>query len=165
TSLYLRVQGDVSGIDPYTKVSSDVYQDLFGEGSFIGKGIYDVDIFERAVNNVFQENRILSHDLLEGCYARSGLVSDVLLYEDNPAQYAADIKRHHRWIRGDWQIGAWMLPFVTDSKLKLRENTLSALSRWKIFDNLRRSLMPLFLVVFLLAGWTVLPFPWFWTWL
>jgi cyclic beta-1,2-glucan synthetase len=162
-SRYLRVQGDVSGIDPYTKVSSDVYQDLFGEGSFIGKGIYDVDIFERAVNNVFQENRILSHDLLEGCYARSGLVSDVLLYEDNPSQYANDIKRHHRWIRGDWQIGAWMLPFVTDSKLKLKENTLSALSRWKIFDNLRRSLMPLFLVAFLLAGWTVLPFAWFWT--
>lgn len=162
-SLYLRVQGDVAGIDPYTKASSDVYQDLFGEGSFIGKGIYDVDIFERAVNNVFQENRILSHDLLEGCYARAGLVSDVLLYEDNPTEYAADIKRQHRWIRGDWQIGAWMLPFVTDSNLKIKENTLSALSRWKIFDNLRRSLMPLFLLMFLLTGWTMLPFPWFWT--
>jgi cyclic beta-1,2-glucan synthetase len=163
TSLYLRVQGDVAGIDPYTKVSSDVYQDLFGEGSFIGKGIYDVDIFERAVNNVFQENRILSHDLLEGCYARSGLVSDVLLYEDNPAQYATDIKRHYRWIRGDWQIGAWMLPFVTNSKLKLKENMLSTLSRWKIFDNLRRSLVPLSLILFLLSGWIVLPFSWFWT--
>lgn len=162
-SLYLRVQGDVTGIDPYTKASSDVYQDLFGEGSFIGKGIYDVDIFERAVSNVFQENRILSHDLLEGCYARSGLVSDVLLYEDNPTEYAADIKRHHRWIRGDWQIGAWMLPFVTDSKLRIRENTLSALSRWKIFDNVRRSLMPLCLLSLLLTGWLLLPFPWLWT--
>ncbi len=163
TSLYLRMQGDVSGIDPYTKVSSDVYQDLFGEGSFIGKGIYDVDVFESALKDVFQENRILSHDLLEGCYARSGLVSDVHLYEDNPAQYATDIKRHHRWIRGDWQIGAWMLLFVTDSKLKLIKNPLSTLSRWKIFDNLRRSLVPLSLVLFLLVGWTLLPFPWFWT--
>jgi cyclic beta-1,2-glucan synthetase len=163
TSLYLRMQGNVSGIDPYTKVSSDVYQDIFKEGSFIGKGIYDVDIFEEALYNVFPENRILSHDLLEGCYTRSGLLSDVLLYEENPAQYASDIKRHHRWIRGDWQIGAWMMPFVTNAKGRLVKNKLSGLSRWKIFDNLRRSLVPLSMLLLLLAGWTVLPFPWFWT--
>jgi hypothetical protein len=99
SSLYLRLQDNPLGIDPYTQVSSDVYQDLFGEGSFIGKGIYDVDIFEQAVLPVFQDNRILSHDLLEGCYARSGLLSDVTLYEESPALYQADVKRHHRWIR------------------------------------------------------------------
>ncbi|MEJ6980869.1 glucoamylase family protein [Pedobacter sp. P351] len=163
TSLYLRMQGNVTGIDPYTRVSSDVYQDVFGEGSFIGKGIYDVDIFEEAVHEVFQENRILSHDLLEGCYTRSGLLSDVLLYEDGPAQYSADIKRHHRWIRGDWQIGAWMLPFVTGSNGRLTLNPLSALSKWKIWDNLRRSMLPLSLILLLIMGWSVLPQPWFWT--
>ncbi len=159
-SLYLRLQDNPLGIDPYTHVSSDVYQDLFGEGSFIGKGIYDVDIFERAVLPVFQDNRILSHDLLEGCYARSGLLSDVTFYEENPAQYRADVKRHHRWIRGDWQVGAWMLPFVTNGKGHLTKNKLSGLSRWKIFDNLRRSLLPLSLLLLLFLGWYLSPLPW-----
>src|SRR5215203_2879635 len=163
TSLYLRMQGNLSGIDPYTQVSSDVYQDVFGEGSYIGKGIYDVDAFEKALDERLPENRILSHDLLEGCYARSGLLSDVYLYEESPAQYFTDVKRHHRWIRGDWQIGAWMLPFVTSGNGRLIKNKLSALSRWKIFDNLRRSLMPLALTLLLLMGWFLLPFPWFWT--
>lgn len=162
-SLYLRMQGDTTGIDPYTRVSSDVYQDLFGEGSFIGKGIYDIDIFEKSVQGVFPENRILSHDLLEGCYARSGLLSDVLLYEDNPSQYSADIKRHHRWIRGDWQIAAWMFPFIPGKNGRLEKNKLSALSRWKIFDNIRRSLLPLSLTLLLMMGWLMLPFPWLWT--
>jgi cyclic beta-1,2-glucan synthetase len=160
---YLRLQDDATGIDPYTRASSDVYQDLFGEGSFIGKGIYDVDIFEQALHEVFPENRILSHDLLEGCYARCGLLSDVNLYEENPPLYLADIKRRQRWIRGDWQAGAWMLPFVTNGKGRLTKNHLSALSRWKVFDNLRRSLLPLTLLLLLLFGWTVLPYAWFWT--
>jgi cyclic beta-1,2-glucan synthetase len=163
TSLYLHMQGSVSGIDPYTRVTSDVYQDLFEEGSFIGKGIYDVDIFEQAFRNVFQENRILSHDLLEGCYVRSGLLSDVFLYEENPAQYESDLRRHHRWIRGDWQIAAWLLPYVTTGKGHMTRNKLSTLSRWKIFDNLRRSLLPVSLLSVLLLGWFILPFPWFWT--
>ncbi|MDF3079344.1 MAG: glycosyltransferase 36 [Sphingobacteriaceae bacterium] len=163
TSLYLRMQGDVAGIDPYTRVSSDVYQDLFGEGSFIGKGIYDVDIFEKALNDVFQENRILSHDLLEGCYTRSGLVSDVQLHEQNPSSYEGDVRRRHRWIRGDWQIGAWMLPLISGSDGRLKSNKLSALSRWKIFDNLRRSVLPVSLMLLLLSGWTILPMHWFWT--
>jgi hypothetical protein len=85
------------------------------------------------------------------------------LYEENPTQYQADIKRHHRWIRGDWQIGAWMLPFVTGNDGRLTKNTLSALSRWKIFDNLRRSLLPLSLMLLLLVGWFLLPLPWLWT--
>lgn len=162
-SLYLRMLGSVEGIDPYTRVSSDVYQDLFDEGSFTGKGIYDVAMFEQALDGAFEENRILSHDLLEGCYARSGLLSDVLLYEEHPTQYQSDVKRRHRWIRGDWQIGAWMLPFTTGSNGRLTRNKLSALSRWKIADNLRRSLVPLSLLLLLLSGWTILPFPWFWT--
>jgi cyclic beta-1,2-glucan synthetase len=163
TSLYLHMQGSVSGIDPYTRVTSDVYQDLFEEGSFIGKGIYDVNTFELAFRDVFQENRILSHDLLEGCYVRSGLLSDVFLYEENPAQYESDLQRHHRWIRGDWQISAWLLPYVRTGKGHLTRNRLSALSRWKIFDNLRRSLLPVSLLSLLLLGWFILPYPWFWT--
>ena len=96
--------GGDAGIDPYTRAVSDVYQDVFGEGSFIGKGIYDVDAFERTLDGRFPDNRILSHDLLEGCHARSGLLSDVQLFEDYPARYSADVQRRHRWIRGDWQL-------------------------------------------------------------
>jgi cellobiose phosphorylase len=163
TSLYLRMQGDMKGVDPYTRASSDVYQDIFGEGSFIGKGIYDIDVFEMTVGQTFQDNRILSHDLLEGCYARSGLLSDVLLYEQNPSQYKIDIKRHQRWIRGDWQIAAWLLPIVPDRSGKFTRNPISVLSKWKILDNLRRSLIPLSLLLILLLGWSILPYPWFWT--
>src|SRR4030067_305860 len=105
---YARLHGEEAGIDPYTRMVSDVYQDLFGEGSFIGKGIYDVDAFERALKGRFPENRILSHDLLEGCYARAGLLSDVQLYEEYPSRYDADVSRRHRWIRGDWQLLQWL---------------------------------------------------------
>jgi hypothetical protein len=100
-SHYARMWGSDAGIDPYTRVVSDIYQDLFGEGSFIGKGIYDVDAFERVLKGRFPENRILSHDLIEGCYARSGLISDVQLLEEYPARYSADVSRRRRWIRGD----------------------------------------------------------------
>jgi cyclic beta-1,2-glucan synthetase len=107
-SRYARLYGGEPGIDPYTRVSSDVYQDVFGEGSFVGKGIYDVEAFEQALGGRFPENRILSHDLLEGCYARAGLLSDVPLYEDYPARYSADVSRRYRWIRGDWQLAGWL---------------------------------------------------------
>lgn len=160
---YTRLLGDVVGIDPYTRATSDVYQDIFAEGSFIGKGIYDVAVFEKAVHETFEENRILSHDLLEGCYARSGVVSDVLLYEEYPEQYLTESKRRHRWVRGDWQVGTWILPWVTVSNGRLSRNTLSTLSRWKLADNLRRSLLPISLLLLLLLGWTILPFPWIWT--
>ncbi|TVZ28423.1 cellobiose phosphorylase [Gillisia sp. Hel_I_86] len=163
TSLYLRLQGDMKGIDPYSRASSDVYQDIFKEGSFIGKGIYDVDIFKKVVGERFPENRVLSHDLLEGSYTRSGLLSDVVLYENSPSSYEEDIKRHHRWIRGDWQIAAWILPFTRNKKGKLVRNELSLLSRWKITDNLRRSLLPISLLLILALGWFILPKPWFWT--
>ena len=162
-SRYARLYGSDAGIDPYTHAVSDVYQDGFQEGSFIGKGIYDVDVFTQAVDGRFPENRILSHDLLEGCHARSGLLSDVQLYEDYPASYGADVSRRYRWIRGDWQIAAWLLPRVPGFDGHPRKNPLSALSRWKLFDNLRRSLTPAALTLLLVLGWTVLESPGFWT--
>jgi cyclic beta-1,2-glucan synthetase len=162
SSMYARMHGNEPGTDPYTRAISDVYQDLFGEGSFIGKGIYDVDAFELALNHRFPDNRILSHDLLEGCYSRAGLVSDIQLYEEYPSSYQSDVKRRHRWIRGDWQIAQWILPFVRGYDNKLHRNPISALSVWKIFDNLRRSFVPLALTVLLLYGW-IYGNPWFWT--
>lgn len=162
-SRYARMCASDPGIDPYTRAISDVYQDLFAEGSFIGKGIYDVDAFERALGGRFPDNRILSHDLLEGCYARAGLLSDVQLYEEYPSRYSADVGRRHRWIRGDWQIAQWMMPGVPGPDARLRNNPLSMLSRWKIFDNLRRSLTPAALTLVPLLGWTLLASAWFWT--
>ncbi len=162
-SRYARLYGSESGIDPYTRVVSDVYQDVFGEGSFIGKGIYDVDTFERTLGGRFPENRILSHDLLEGCYARSGLLSDVQLYEEYPFRYSADVSRRYRWIRGDWQIACWLLSRVPVLGGHRQKNPLSGLSQWKIFDNLRRSLVPLALTLLLLLGWTALSPGWLWT--
>ncbi|MEW9623195.1 glucoamylase family protein [Rhodanobacter sp. S2-g] len=152
-SAYARLFGSDAGIDPYTRAVSDVYQDLFDEGSFIGKGIYDLDAFERAVDGRFPDNHILSHDLVEGCYARSGLISDVQLYEEYPARYLDDAKRRHRWIRGDWQLLPWLLPWAPASRGGWRRNPLTALSRWKILDNLRRSLVSPSLLVLLLFGW------------
>lgn len=162
-SRYARMNASEPGIDPYTRTVSDVYQDLFGEGSYIGKGIYDVDAFEKALEGRFPENRILSHDLLEGCYARSGLLSDVQLYEEYPPSYSSDVCRRHRWIRGDWQIASWILPGVPGPDGRLLKNPLSFLSRWKIFDNLRRSLMAPSLTLLFLAGWTLLQNTWSWT--
>ena len=161
-SRYARLFGSEPGIDPYTRAVSDVYQDLFREGSFIGKGIYDVDAFERVLKGRLPENRILSHDLVEGCYARAGLLSDVLLYEEYPSGYSADVSRRHRWIRGDWQIARWLLPRVPGFGSRHQKNPLSGLSRWKIFDNLRRSLMPSALTLMWVLGWTVLSPSWFW---
>lgn len=162
-SRYARMWGSDAGIDPYTRVISDVYQDLFGEGSFIGKGIYDVDAFEQVLNERFPENRILSHDLIEGCYARSGLISDVQLHEEYPSRYSADVSRRRRWIRGDWQLLRWLLPGPPGPNARFRKNPLSALSRWKILDNLRRSLVAPALTLLALFGWIALPSAWFWT--
>lgn len=152
-SSFARLFGSDAGVDPYTRAVSDVYQDLFHEGSFIGKGIYDVDAFERAIARRFPDNSILSHDLLEGCYARSGLISDIQLYEEYPSRYVADVKRRHRWIRGDWQLLPWLLPWVPLPGKRRERNPLSALSHWKILDNLRRSLVPPSLLALLLLGW------------
>ena len=160
-TLFVKIFGGEPGIDPYTKAVSDIYQDLFDEGSFIGKGLYDVDAFEKSLGGRLPENLILSHDLLEGCYARSALVTDVQLYEKYPSGYLADMNRRHRWTRGDWQISGWLLPFVPGAGRALR-NPLSLLSRWKILDNLRRSVVPAATVWLLAAGWLLFPAPWFW---
>ena len=155
-SRFVQLYAEDSGIDPYTRVVSDVYQDLFGEGSFIGKGIYDVDSFETRCSD-FPENAILSHDLIEGALSRSGLLSDVTLFEEHPSRYEGDIARRHRWIRGDWQIAGWILPWVRSRSGERVRNTISALSRWKILDNLRRSLVPVAMLLLLLVSWFVSP--------
>jgi cyclic beta-1,2-glucan synthetase len=152
-SRYAQLYGSDAGIDPYTRAVSDVYQDVFHEGSFIGKGIYAIDPFELTLDGRFPENRILSHDLVEGCHARAGLLSDVQLFEEYPARYAADVKRRHRWIRGDWQLLPWLLPWAPTEHQGWCPNALTALSRWKILDNLRRSLVPTSLLILLVVGW------------
>ncbi len=163
SSFYNRLHGNEPGIDPYTRDTSDVYQDLFGVGSFIGKGIYEVNTFEKALNGRFLENSILSHDLIEGCYVRSGLLSDVELFEKYPMSYRLDMKRRYRWTRGDWQIFGWFLPYVRRADKRLEKNPVSALSRWKIFDNIRRSLVPVALTALIITGWVQLANPLFWT--
>jgi len=136
-----------AGIDPYARSVSDLYQDLFDEGSFVGKGIYDVAAFETVLAARMPGNRILSHDLLEGCYLRSAGDSETLLFEDVPAGYLADVARRQRWTRGDWQVARWILPRPPGAAGPVA-NPLSALSRWKLADNLRRGLAPL--------AWTLL---------
>jgi cellobiose phosphorylase len=162
-SLFARLFGGEPGIDPYTRAVSDPYQDVFGEGSFVGKGIYDVEAFEAALKDRFPANRILSHDLLEGNYARSGLATDVQLYETYPSRYQDDVSRRRRWIRGDWQVASWLLPWVPDARGKAIRNPLTALSRWKLLDNLRRSLVPAASMLLLLFAWTVMTRAWAWT--
>ncbi len=162
-SPYAQLFGGESGIDPYTRSVSNVYQDVFGEGSFIGKGIYDVDAFEQSLKGRFPDNQILSHDLLEGCYARSGLLSDLHLYEEHPTRYMTDVGRQSRWIRGDWQILRWLLPKVPSPNGSTVANPLSILSRWKILDNLRRSLVSAAMMLLLLLGWCLLPHAVGWT--
>jgi cellobiose phosphorylase len=162
-SWFARIFGGDSGIDPYTRTVSDAYQDAFGEGSFIGKGVYDVDAFEMTLKGRFPENLILSHDLLEGSYVRSGLITDVQLYEEYPSLYSDDVKRRRRWIRGDWQIAPWLLRRVPGPNATRSDNPLSMLSQWKLLDNLRRSLVPPALLLLLLSGWTLLVPAWWWT--
>lgn len=159
---YARLCGSEAGIDPYTRTVSDVYQDLFDEGSFIGKGIYDIEVFEQVLGQRFPDNTVLSHDLIEGCYLRSGLLSDVPLYEQSPGSYLADVRRRTRWIRGDWQLAGWLLPQVLDHSGKRSANPLTALSQWKLLDNLRRSLVPAALLAVLAFGWGLFATPAIW---
>jgi cyclic beta-1,2-glucan synthetase len=142
-----------AGIDPYAFVVSDVYQDLFGEGIYTGKGIYDVDAFERALQGRVPENALLSHDLFEGLFARAGFVSDVELFESYPATYAEAAQREHRWARGDWQLLPWLAPLVPAAEGRHARNPISAMGRWKIVDNLRRSLSAPAAVATLAAAW------------
>ncbi len=163
-SRFAQIFSNNAGIDPYTAASSDVYQDVFGEGSFIGKGLYDVDAFEQSLAERVPENSILSHDLFEGLYARSGLVTDIEIFDDFPAFYDSFAQRAHRWVRGDWQIARWLFPFVPGANRETRRNRLPLVSRWKIFDNLRRSLVAPSIFLWLIFVWTLLPGkPLWWT--
>ncbi|MBI5954738.1 MAG: hypothetical protein HY865_24025 [Chloroflexi bacterium] len=156
-SIFTRIySGDVT-LDLYSRAVSDVYQDLFGEGSYIGKGIYDVAAFERCLMNRVPDNALLSHDLFEGIHGRCGLATNITLYEDYPTHYLAYVKRLHRWIRGDWQLLPWLMLQVPHRVAGKIPNSLSTLDRWKITDNLRRSLVTPFMLFLILAGWFFLP--------
>jgi cyclic beta-1,2-glucan synthetase len=144
------------GLDPYSAAVSDIYQDLTGEATFTGKGIYDVRAFHCVLTHQFPQNRILSHDLIESAFVRTGLATDIELFDDYPGTYSAYTKRNHRWTRGDWQIAAWLFP-VVPSETGTIKNPINELSKWKIFDNLRRSLNFLFLTLFFIAGIFWLP--------
>jgi cyclic beta-1,2-glucan synthetase len=152
-----------TGFDIYTRAISDAYQDLYGEGSFTGKGIYEVDSILRVLDKRFPRNSLLSHDLIEGAYARAGLASDIEVIEDYPSHYSAWNRRKHRWLRGDWQIAGWLFPMVPSESLERVPNPISLLSRWKIFDNLRRSLVEPATFLLLVAGWFLFGEPWQWT--
>ena len=146
-----------TGLDIYTSAASDVYQDLYGEGIFVGKGIYEVATLHRVLDRRFPRNALLSHDLVEGAYARAGLVSDIEIIEDYPSHYSAHNRRKHRWLRGDWQIAEWLRPQVPDESGQKVHNPLSVVSRWKILDNLRRSLVEPAVFTLFLLGWLGLP--------
>jgi len=161
-SLFARLYSGHTGVDPYTTAVSDTYQDLFGEGIFTGKGLYDVDAFTAALEDTVPENALLSHDLFEGLHARVALVSDVELVDEYPSSVLSHARRQNRWIRGDWQILFWLFPFVP-SRRGLKRNPVPLIGRWKILDNLRRSLVAPALLAVLVAGWLALPGShWFW---
>ncbi|MFY9825640.1 MAG: glycosyl transferase, partial [Thermoanaerobaculia bacterium] len=153
-SIFQRISSGPAGVDPYAAAVSDVYQDLFGEGSFTGKGIYDVDAFTAALDGKVPDNRLLSHDLFEGIFARAGLVTDIELFEDFPAHFEAAAARQHRWARGDWQLLPWILGRgpVTDRKTRV---SIPIIGRYKMLDNLRRTLWAPMAFLTLLAGWTL----------
>ncbi len=152
-SRYAQLFAGLGGLDVYTTASFELYQDIFNEGSFCGKGIYDLRVFQQVLKGTFPENLILSHDLLEGCHIRCGLINDVELFDDNPSNYIDDAKRHHRWTRGDWQIISWLTPHVKNERGERVKNQVNTIGRWKIFDNLRRSVLSLAVVLMIFAGY------------
>jgi cyclic beta-1,2-glucan synthetase len=163
-SLFQRISSGPAGIDPYASAVSDVYQDLFGEGSYIGKGIYDIDAFEAALAGRVPENALLSHDLFEGVFARAGLVTDIELFEEFPSNYEVAVVRQHRWARGDWQLLPWIIGDAPDASNAPIRTSIPLIGRWKMLDNLRRTLFAPAAFLTLIAGWT-LPFaaPSIWT--
>ena len=148
-SRFTKIFAGMGGTDSYTNAISDIYQDNFEEGIFTGKGIYDLEVFYKVLNNTIPNNTVLSHDLLEGCYLRCGLASDILLMDGYPYKYMAYVSRMHRWIRGDFQISLWLTNYVKNRKGEKKQNPLNALSRFKILDNLRRNIVTI-IVMFLL---------------
>ncbi|MCT8971440.1 GH36-type glycosyl hydrolase domain-containing protein [Microbaculum marinisediminis] len=163
-SLFARLYAGNTAIDIYSRAVSDVYQDLFGSGIFVGKGIYEVGPFQRSFDGRIPENALVSHDLFEGINGRAALASDIVLYEDFPTSYVEYARRWHRWVRGDWQLLPWLGIRVPGPGGERLGNRHSILDRWKIVDNLRRSLVPPALVTLAAAGWLALPgSPWVWT--
>ena len=156
STAYQRIVSGPGGVDPYAAAVSDVYQDLFEGGSYTGKGIYDVDVFETALKDKVPESTLLSHDLFEGVFARAGLVTDVDLFEEFPTSYQVDARRHHRWVRGDWQLLPWILGVARDAAGHRQKARIPIESRWKMVDNLRRSLVAPSSLVAAVAAW-VLP--------
>src|SRR5215211_6678152 len=156
-SLFTRAYSGDSAIDLYTRAVSDVYQDLFGEGNYVGKGIYDVEAFQKSLDDKIPENHLLSHDLFEAIQGSCGLVTDVVLFEDYPPHYLAYTDRMHRWVRGDWQLLPWLRKWVPHRTQGKSRNTLSVIDQWKLLDNLRRSLLSPVSLVLLLIGWLFLP--------
>ncbi len=158
-SWFCKIFSEPTAVDPYTQAISNVYQDLVGEGSYHGKGIYDVAAFHSILSHHFPEEHLLSHDLIEGAFVRVGFASNICLFDIHPKDYLSWAKRQHRWMRGDWQIIDWLAPKVPMQNGKTEVNTLSWLNRWKIFDNLRRALLPIALVLLLTAAWISSPVP------
>jgi cyclic beta-1,2-glucan synthetase len=155
SSLFQWAFSGPNGLDPYTFAVSDVYQDLFEEGSYVGKGIYEIDAFERALDRRIPENAVLSHDLLEGTFSRAALASDVEVVEEFPTRYDVEMQRQHRWVRGDWQLLPWIFGFGTSKHSVVQRPSLPALGRWKMIDNLRRSLAAPALLLSLIVGWAL----------
>ena len=163
-SLFQRIFSGPSGIDPYASAVSDVYQDLFREGSYTGKGIYDIDAFEAALAGKVRDNTLLSHDLFEGIFVRTALATDIELFDEFPSHYEAFAARHQRWARGDWQLLPWILGLRSAAAEKSAKVRIPALGRWKMIDNLRRSLSAPAMFLTLLAGWLIPEVsPWIWT--
>ena len=163
-SLFARLYTGDTSIDIYSRAVSDVYQDLFGSGIYVGKGIYEVEPFHRSLEMRVPENALVSHDLFEGAHGRVALATDIVLYEGFPADYIEYMRRWHRWVRGDWQLLPWLARQVPGAGDRHFANKLSILDRWKMFDNLRRSLIPVSLLALATAGWLLLQgSPWVWT--
>lgn len=161
-SWFAKIFAGQGGLDPYSYAVSDIYQDLFGEGIFTGKGIFSAEAYYKLLDHVLPDNRVLSHDLLEGCFLRAGLVSDVTLLDGFPYKFQSYMARYHRWVRGDWQLVPYLLRKIKNDRGEKRRNPLSGISRWKLIDNLRRSLVAPALLVFVLlaAAWPVHGWVW-----
>jgi len=154
-SVYSQLFAGLGGLDVYVRAAFNIYQDVFNEASFVGKGIYDLKMFDKLLADTFPDNLILSHDMIEGSYLRCGFVDNIELFDDYPVSYLKDSARHHRWNRGDWQIISWITNRVKNKKGQKVKNPISFLSKIKIFDNLRRSLVSFSAVAVLLYGFSL----------
>lgn len=164
-TMFTKIFAGLGGIDQYSTACYDLYQDTFGEGIFTGKGIFDVDVYLEVLNDAIPDNLVLSHDLLEGSYLRCAMATDLEFIDGYPAGYRSFVMRQTRWIRGDWQIIPWLFPKVKNALGDWVKNPLNHLSRWKIADNLRRSITPVFSLLLIFMAFGVLKGGLFWLWL